>query len=202
MGVGVLGALLRFRSVLLLGCIVFCFPLFGKHYVARDEKLHTDYLDFSSTFSDMETLEIHAQRKKRIHFDVSGSFPNLETIHYQGSFGYLRANITGDYPAMHAMAFTCSSCRMELDFQGRWYKDACIRIANEGEPIVLTLPSDVGVIVHTDISMKGKIVIEHDLQKQGFGLWKKTYRNALVGHSPITLVFEVRSGAGGMIILR
>ncbi len=147
-------------------------------------------------------MEIQAQRKKRVHLDASGDFPKLESIVYQGSFGFLRAKLTGNFPRLTSLAVTGTSCKMDLDFRGQWERNTVITVRNEGEPLILALPQDVGVVVHTKVSTKGKVIIEGDLVKCGRGIWNKTYCNAWVGLSPITLIFEVQSGSGGTITLR
>lgn len=177
-------------------------PVFAEHYISEDEKFYIDRFNFSGEFPDMETMEIHAQRKKRVHLDASGDFPKLESIVYNGSFGSLRAKLTGNYPELTSLVFVCSSCKMDLDFRGQWQKNTTISVSNESEPLTLTLPKDVGVIVHTKVSTKGKVVLEGDFEKRGRGIWNKTYHNSLVGVVPITLVFEVYSGSGGVITLR
>ncbi|QVE48706.1 hypothetical protein SBV42_02825 [Chlamydia crocodili] len=177
-------------------------PVFSEHYISEDEKFYIDRFNFSGEFPDMETMEIHAQRKKRVHFDASGEFPKLESIVYNGSFGFLRAKLTGNYPGLTSLVFTCSSCKMDLDFRGNWHKNTTISVSNESEPLTLTFPKNVGVIVHTKVSTKGKVVLEGDFEKRGRGIWNKTYHNSLVGIAPITLVFEVHSGSGGTITLR
>ncbi|MEF9496656.1 hypothetical protein [Chlamydia sp. 04-14] len=177
-------------------------PVFSEHYISEDEKFYIDRFNFSGEFPDMETMEIHAQRKKRVHFDASGEFPKLESIVYNGSFGFLRAKLTGNYPELTSLVFACSSCKMDLDFRGRWQQNTTISVSNESEPLTLTFPKNVGVIVHTKVSTKGKVVLEGDFEKRGRGIWNKTYHNPLVGIAPITLVFEVRSGSGGTITLR
>ncbi|AHK63799.1 hypothetical protein [Chlamydia avium] len=176
--------------------------LFSEHYISEDEQFHIDRFNFSSSFPDMETMEIYAQRKKRVHFDVSGDFPRLVSIAYHGSFGFLRGKLTGNYPELTTLEFSCSSCKMDLDFRGTWYKNTFITINNESEPVTLVLPRDVGVIVHTTVSTKGKVIVEGDLVKRGRGIWKKTYCNSLIDLSPVTLVFNVHSRSGGAIILR
>ncbi|BAE81628.1 conserved hypothetical protein [Chlamydia felis Fe/C-56] len=161
-----------------------------------------DRFNFSGKFLDMETMEIHAQRKKRVHFDASGVFPKLESIVYNGSFGFLRAKLTGWYPELTSLVIACSSCKMDLDFRGKWEKNTSISVSNESAPLTLTFPKDVGVIVHTKVSTKGKVIVEGNFEKQGRGIWKKTYHNSLVGIAPITLVFDVHSGSGGTITLQ
>ncbi|ADZ18436.1 hypothetical protein [Chlamydia psittaci] len=196
---------MRFLSIFLF---VFSFitsfslPVYSEHYISEDEKFHIDRFNFSGEFPDMETMEIHAQRKKRVHFDVSGDFPKLESIVYNGSFGFLRAKLTGRYPELTSLVISCSSCKMDLDFRGKWERNATISLSNEAEPLTLTLPKNVGVIVHTKVSTKGKVMLEGDFEKRGRGIWRKTYHNSLVGIAPVTLVFEVQSGSGGTITLR
>nr|WP_231881970.1 hypothetical protein [Candidatus Chlamydia sanziniae] len=181
-----------------LGNTVFAVP----HYVVEEERFHIDRFNFSGYFPDMESMEIEAQYKKRVEFDVTGDFPKLESIVYKGSFGYLRAKFKGHYPCLTLLNFLCTSCKMDMDFRGDWLQSGSITIRNEEEPIVLLLPKNVGVIVHTTTSLKGKVCIEGSFVKQGRGIWNKTYHNSSVGSSPVTLVFHVRSSGSGTITLR
>ncbi|ANG66220.1 hypothetical protein JG731_03935 [Chlamydia gallinacea] len=190
--------------------LFFCFSLglvnsslfSEQHYISEDEQFHIDRFNFSGAFPEMETMEIHAQRKKRVYFDASGDFPRLTSIVYQGSFGFLRGKLTGNYPELTALEFSCSSCKMDLDFRGTWHKHTHITVNNESERVTLVLPKNVGVVVHTQVSTKGKVMVEGDLVQRGRGIWKKTYSNSLVDVAPVTLVFNVQSRSGGTIVLR
>lgn len=196
---------MRFFLLILFCCfsLVPCNSfLFSEHYISEDEKFHIDRFNFSGVFPEMETMEIHAQRKKRVHFDASGDFPKLASITYHGSFGFLRGKLTGNYPELTALEFSCSSCKIDLDFRGTWHQNTFITITNESEPVTLVLPKDVGVVVHTTVSTKGRVIVEGDFVKRGRGIWKKTYCNSLIDFSSVTLVFHVHSRSGGTIILR
>lgn len=179
-------------------------PLCGlsERYVMENEQFYVDHLSFSDTHANLETMDICAERKKRVHLDVSGNFPKLESVNYTGSFGRLTGMFTGNYPELSSLTFVCTTCKMDMDFRGVWYRDVSIVLHNETEPIVLICPQDVGVIVHTRTSMQGKVVVGNQFTKQGRGIWKKTYHNSLVGRSPITLTFIVESGLGGTITIR
>ncbi|WP_201456637.1 hypothetical protein [Chlamydia sp. 17-3921] len=189
---------MRFLYFLLAICffhgyeIAFAVP----HYVSEEESFFVHHLNFSGDFPDMETMEIQAQRKKQVKFDASGNFPKLESVFYRGSFGSLKANFSGCYPNLSSVNFSCTACKMDLDFRGQWFQNNSIVISNEEQPISLILPQDVGIIVHTKTTFKGKVFINGDFVKQGHGIWNKTYHNSLVGISPITLVFHVRSSGG------
>ncbi|EPP35339.1 putative lipoprotein [Chlamydia ibidis] len=175
---------------------------YGDHYVFRDdESFHVDKFDFSGKFPELEVMEIRAERKKRVHFDASGEFPELETITYKGSFGYLKAKVTGNYPKLSSMTIDCTSCKMDIDCRGIWSRSAHIFIHNISEPINIILPKDVGVVVHTKVSTGGKVAVQGDLIKKGRGIWAKTYLNSLANTSAIVLTFEVNSDAGGIITL-
>ncbi len=201
-----IGGSVRFWSFLLLvigwNSFSFAFSEGPAHYLSEDEKFYVDTFDFSGNFPDTETIEIHAQRKKRVHFDVSGQFPKLETISYQGAFGLLRAKLTGEYPELSLLTMSCTSCKMDLDFRGNWKKNVTVQISNESEPITVILPKEVGVIVHTQVSMKGQVITSSELTQKGRGIWRKTFQNSLVREAPVTLTFHINSSNGGTIILR
>lgn len=187
---------------LLTICGVFGLPAFGAHFLAEEEQFYMDRFVFSGQYPDMETMEIHAERKKRVQFDVTGSFPKLESVVYKGSFGLLRSKIKGECPELSFVDLSCTSCRMDLDFRGDWKKNAAIHIRNEQEPITILLPKDVGVVVYTQVDMNSKVVAEGALMQKGRGFWKKTFRNSLVGEAPVTLTFHVATRNGGTIFLR
>ncbi|AAX50745.1 hypothetical protein [Chlamydia trachomatis] len=180
----------------------FSLPAFGAHFLAEEEQFYMDRFVFSGQYPDMETMEIHAERKKRVQFNVTGSFPKLESVVYKGSFGLLRSKIKGECPELSSVNLSCTSCRMDLDFRGEWKKNASIYIRNEQEPITIMLPKDIGVVVYTQVDMNSKVVAEGSLIKRGRGFWKKTFRNSLVGESPVTLTFHVETRNGGVIFLR
>lgn len=186
-----------FMGMFLLGNVAYAVP----HYVSEEETFYVHKLNFSGEFPDMETMKIHAQRKKHVKFDVTGNFPKLETISYLGSFGYLHADFKGEYPSLTSIHISCTTCQMDMDFRGKWFQNSTIFICNEKQPISLVLPRDVGVIVHTTTTLQGKVLVEGDLIRSGRGVWHKTYHNSSVGTSPITLVFHVKS-SGGTISLR
>ena len=85
---------------LLTICGVFSLPAFGAHFLAEEEQFYMDRFVFSGQYPDMETMEIHAERKKRVQFDVTGRFPKLESVVYKGSFGLLRSKIKGECPEL------------------------------------------------------------------------------------------------------
>lgn len=183
-------------------CLALPFCGWSERYVLESEQFYVDRLTFDDTHTQLETMDIWAERKKRVHLDVSGDFPKLESVNYQGSFGCLTGVFTGNYPELTSLTFTCTTCKMNMDFRGMWHQDASILIHNETEPIVLICPQNVGVIVHTKTSMQGKVVVGPQFTKQGRGIWNKTYHNALVGSSPVTLTFVVESCQGGNISIR
>lgn len=48
---------------LLTICGVFSLPAFGAHFLAEEEQFYMDRFVFSGQYPDMETMEIHAERK-------------------------------------------------------------------------------------------------------------------------------------------
>lgn len=147
----------------------FSLPAFGAHFLAEEEQFYMDRFVFSGQYPDMETMEIHAERKKRVQFNVTGSFPKLESVVYKGSFGLLRSKIKGECPELSSVNLSCTSCRMDLDFRGEWKKNASIYIRNEQEPITIMLPKDIGVVVYTQVDMNSKVVAEGSLIKREIG---------------------------------
>lgn len=190
------------RSLLVVVCLSMPVVGFSERCVIESEQLHVDHFQFANTSAELETIDICADRRKRVRLDVSGSFPKLETVSYQGSFGKMWGIFTGDYPELSSLNFECTTCKMDMDFRGVWHRDATIFIRNEGEPIVLKCPQNVGVVVHTKMGTSGKVLLNGSFVKKGYGVWNKTYHNSLVGTSPVTLTFVVESYGRGLVTLR
>ncbi len=156
----------------------------------REQKYRIDVYDFSGEYSQLENIDIDARRKKRVEMLLTGEYPLLEKVHYEGSFGSLIGKITGSFPKLSLLNFLCSSAAMQLDLNGKWKQSCEINIQGTTGNIALTLPKDIGVIIHTKTGPTGK-VFNNDLQKQGWGWVNKTFVNELYGQSEIQLTINV-----------
>jgi len=163
------------------------------------EKKHVDRFDFSGEWPNMETIDIDARRKKRVEVDLTGSYPLLESINFEGGFGLLRGEITGDFPKLERVNFLCGSSAITLDLTSAWRQSCTITVRGLNEDVTLLLPADVGLVVQTKVGARGKVYMD-GLKKKGFGIWKKNYRNPESKSSEIVLTINVETQDGNIII--
>lgn len=167
----------------------------------RQVRHHVDRFDFSGSFPNLEDIDIDARKKKRVEFDLSGDYPKLASVNYEGSFGHLKGDLTGKYPLLSSVNILCTSCAMQLNLAGEWKQSCQIAIRGMKEDIVLTLPEDVGLIIHTKTSPSGKVIAKEGLKKKGwFKIWKKTYHNALAETAPVVLTLDIETTDGKIIL--
>ncbi|NGX45592.1 MAG: hypothetical protein K940chlam2_00748 [Chlamydiae bacterium] len=163
------------------------------------EKKYIDTFDFSGSYEKLENIDIDARRKKRVELLLTGEYPALESINYEGSFGSLSGKLLGSFPELSKVVFACSSATMDLDLSGEWKQDCEINIASPKGEIVLTLPKNVGIIVHAKRQPLGTILVE-GLQKKGMGWMNKTYINSEYGENPITLTLNLVVTEGKIVL--
>lgn len=162
-------------------------------------KEHVEHYDFPGAYPQLEDIEIDATRKMRVSMDLSGQYPLLKKINYEGSFGALAGKLTGAFPSLEQINILCSSTSMKLDLTGKWEKNCTITIVEGRGEIELKIPKDVGVTVHTKVGMKGKVV-NRSLEKMGKGILKKNYHNPSQQDNPIQLTLNVELGEGKIIL--
>lgn len=163
-------------------------------FEVREHKYKVDVFDFAGDYPNLENIDIDARRKKRVEMVLTGNYPLLEKINYEGSFGSLIGKLTGSFPALSAVNFMCSSAAMQLDLCGEWQKNCEILIRGSTGNIVVTLPKDIGVAVYTKTGTTGKVVNNNGFRKKGWGWMNKTYVNELYGNEEaiqLTVVIEV-----------
>lgn len=185
-----------------------CFPLMAekidagsKVFEQREQRHRVDVYDFDGEYPDLERVDIDARRKKNVEIYLTGSYPSLRKVIYDGGFGSLDGELTGDYPKLAQVDIVCGDAHMDLDLRGTWHKNCTFNISGEREPIVITLPDDVGIIVHSSTQGKGKIIAPK-LQKQGrFKIINKTFHNDLVEQAPVVLTVNVGT-AGAPITIK
>lgn len=163
------------------------------------ERKHVDVYDFDGEYEKLENIDIDARRKQRVEVLLTGIFPTLKTVDYQGTFGNLIGKLSGNFPHLSTVNFLCKSAMMQFDFSGKWQKNCEITIRGTTGDIVLTLPKDVGIIVNTKKMPTGKVVV-NDLKKKGMGWMAKTYVNEQLETSPVTLTFNVEVTTGRIVI--
>lgn len=163
------------------------------------QKKYVDTFDFAGEYEKLKNIDIDARKKKRVELLLTGKYPALESINYEGGFGSLTGKLSGFFPALSKVVFACSSASMDLDLTGEWKQDCEINITSPKGEIALTLPKDVGVIVHAKKKLLGKIQAE-GLQKKGRGLMHKTYVNQEYGKNPVTLTLNLAVTEGSIIL--
>lgn len=163
------------------------------------KKLRIDAFDFSGAWPNLENIAIDGKRKRRVEIDLTGKYPLLESISYEGGFGTLSADLTGEFPLLETVDFVCGASKMTFDLRSEWQRNCTINIGGRTEDITLLLPTDVGLVVNTKVGAAGKVIVE-GLKKRGMGILKKKYDNGLVETAEIVLQINVET-SGGRIIL-
>lgn len=169
-------------------------------FTTRQEKKRVDVYDFSGSFPQLENIDIDAKRKKRVELYLTGVYPNLETLIYEGTFGSLKGELTGQFPKLKSVDILCTSCAMNFDLEGKWEKSCEINIRGMKEDICLTIPKDIGIIVRTRVGARGR-VFAGDLKKKGWlGVLNKTYRNHLAETAEIVLTINIETSDGNIYL--
>lgn len=164
------------------------------------EKKRVDLFDFSGPFPQLENIDIDARRKKRVEMLLTGDYPLLQSVNYEGGFGSLMGKLTGHFPQLGLINVACHSAAMHLDLQGDWERDCEINIRGTTSEIVLKLPQDVSLVVNTRKSPTGKILCSEELSKKGWWGWlKKTYTKE-VPDSEVTLTLNIEVTKGQIVL--
>lgn len=168
---------------------------------SQPKKQRVDVFDFEGVYPELEHINIDARRKKNVEFNLTGAYPALEMVNYEGSFGLLSGKLTGNFPQLAVINFLCSSCAMQLDLGAAWSRSCAINIRGADEDVVLTLPKDVGLEIHTKVGIKGKVIPCDGLKKkERLGILKKTYFNELAETCPIKLIINIELAEGRIIL--
>ena len=191
--------------------VLFHVPLLAERFVvdpnarkfesSEPKKMRVDTYDFEGNYPELEHIHIDAKRKKNVVFTLTGEYPILERVNYEGSFGVLSGELTGVFPQLKMINFLCSNCAINLDLTANWSQSCDINIRGADEDIVLTLPKDVGLEISTKVALKGKVIPCDGLKKkERFGILKKTYVNELAETSPIILKIHVELAEGHIFL--
>jgi hypothetical protein len=196
---------------LLLLLLVFAPPLFAERITidpsARNFEMRppvkerVDVFDFSGEFPELENIAINARRKKNVEFYLTGDYPVLESVDYEGSFGVFTGELTGNFPKLALINFICTSCAMDFDLGAEWQSSCEINITGADEDIVLNLPKEVGLVIYTKTGLKGKVIPCEELKKKKrFGVLNKIFENSLAETAPVVLTIHIACGDGRIIL--
>ena len=165
----------------------------------KREKRKIDHFDFSGDWLNIKNIDIDAKRKKCVELDLTGNYPLLQEINFQGGFGLLKGQITGQFPKLSIINILCGSSSMTLDFTSQWTRSCNINIRGQNEDVVLYIPHNIGISINTKVGALGKVYVD-GLKKKGFGLLNKRYENALLEESPIVLHFNIETNEGNIVV--
>lgn len=163
------------------------------------KKFRVDTFDFSGDYPDLENIEIDAKRKKCVELLLPGSYPQLEKIDYEGTFGSLEGKLTGSFPKLYEINILTLCAAMQLDFSGKWEQSCTINLRGSRENIVLSLPQQVGVILNVK-TRTGKVITNQRVKKQGWGVFNRVYTNEESVDAPILLTVNVELDSGQLIL--
>jgi hypothetical protein len=165
------------------------------------QKERVDVFDFEGEFPELKKIDINARKKKNVEFYLTGDYPLLESVDYEGSFGVFKGELTGNFPKLASVNFICTNCAMQFDLDTKWQCPCEITICGENEDIILALPKDVGLVIHTRTGVKGKVVACEGLKKKKwYSITKKTFENSLIETAPVTLTINIVVGEGSIVL--
>ena len=176
-------------------------PSSSSFEVKQSGKFRVDTFDFSGVYPQLENIDVDGRRKKNVEFHLTGEYPLLESVNYKGTFGSLSGELTGNFPLLSLINFMCTSCAMRFDLNADWQRSCEINITGGTENIVLKLPKNVGLVIHTTTAARGKVIPCKGLKKKSWlGIFKKTYENELVESSPIIITLNIALSDGSIIL--
>lgn len=174
----------------------------ARSFEMREAKRHRiDTFDLKGSYPELENIDIDARRKKNVEFYLSGEYPQLEQLNYEGSFGNFVGKLTGNFPKLSLINLLTLNCAMHLDLQADWQQNCQINIKGAKEDIVIQLPQEVGLVVHTKTGAKGKVIVNSNLKKRGrLGFLNKTFENDKVQSASVVLTFNIELTEGRIIL--
>lgn len=157
------------------------------------QKPRIDLFDFSGEYVNLQDIDIDGKRLKEVEMLLTGTYPVLKSISFDGGLGSVDANLTGEFPVLEKINFVCNAAALKLDLTGQWKQDCSINIDSLCGEVNLILPKDVGVVVYSKNGLwrlhKG------ELKKKGW-LKNKHYFNELYEKAPITLHINIVAKEG------
>jgi hypothetical protein len=164
-------------------------------------KQRIDTFSFEGEYPELENIDIDATRKKHVEFYLTGDYPALERIDYEGNFGQLMVEVTGTFPKLSLINFLTQNCAMNVDLTAPWQQSCEINIRGGKKDIIVLLPKDIGLIIHTTTAAKGKVIpCEGLAKKKLFGFFNKTFENEQAHTAPICLTLKITLTEGSIIL--
>lgn len=151
-----------------------------------------ELFDFGGLYPQLERINIDGHKKKCVELDLTGEYPVLKNITFDGSFGKFTGELTGSFPVLTDLDVKVTSNQVKLDLRGHFGQDCNILITGTTADVTLHLPKDVGLDIKTKTSMKGKVKADH-LKKKGL-FRKKRFCSNLEAPVTLTLFIEVSDG--------
>lgn len=161
--------------------------------------MRVDQFDFSGEWPNLGKIEIDGKRKKRVEIDLSGTYPLLQKISFEGGFGVLDGQLTGEYPELESVQFLCGARKISLDLTAKWKKNCEIVVVGTTEDITLLLPPTVNLVVDTKVALKGKVFVE-GLTKANRSFLRKKYEKILDDADAVTLHIHVETSDGNIFL--
>lgn len=162
------------------------------------KKTRVDYFDFSGEYTNLKNIDIDGKRLKEVEMTLTGNYPLLEKIQFEGGLGSISAKLTGTFPELKEIDFLCNAASLELDLSGKWDKECHINLTGSSGILKITLPKDIGIIVSTKAAGVGKVA-KGPLKKKGWGVISKNYVNELYEKTPITLHIDIVTKDGKIV---
>lgn len=151
-----------------------------------------DRYDFAGLFPKLEKINIDAHKRKYVELELTGEYPLLKSICFDGSFGRFDGNLTGSFPLLTDIDVKVTSNKVNLDLRGDWTQDCNIIITGTSADITLNLPKTVGLDIKTKTAPRGKVTSDW-LKKKGL-LNKKRFVANPDADVQLTLYVEVTDG--------
>lgn len=132
--------------------LIFCSSVFGLRVdpnsssFSQREKKRVEVYDFTGDYPNLSDIDIDARKKINVELLLSGNYPLLKKIHFEGGFGAIKGALTGQFPHLDSIIITCTDAFLDLDLCANWERPCEINITCTGD-VTLKLPKDVGLFV-------------------------------------------------------
>lgn len=164
---------------------------------AQREKKKVEVYDFTGDYPKLEDVDIDARKKINVELLLSGNYPLLKKINFEGGFGAVSGAITGTFPLLETVDIVCTDSLLSLNLDAKWEKECTINIAGTGD-IVLNLPKDIGLLVTIKTATPfEKIYVNHpSLFKRKGILMQKIFLNPIAEGETRPIKINIISAKG------